>query len=222
MSAEIVSSDDLQDIYSNGVASLEYLRMLVAETQPKKILELGTHRAVSTRYMASALGSEGHITSIDLYPPTAERSTCPTALAPNWRVTSLNEVQGFVDRSGWSDKITLVKGDTHARETYSQVTGPFDLLFIDAQHTFGAVMRDYGMTLPLLTQDHILVFDDAGGDGCTVREFVSYLHYPFRVDLPYHGGVTTLTADLKHLPGIFAAAIHARGYSARQQGVIEH
>jgi predicted O-methyltransferase YrrM len=76
-----------------------------------RVLEVGTAIGYSTLHMAEQL-DRGRIVTLEL---DADRAA---------------QARASFEQAGVSDRIELVEGD--ARETITQVEGPFDLLFIDA------------------------------------------------------------------------------------------
>jgi predicted O-methyltransferase YrrM len=76
-----------------------------------RVLEVGTAIGYSTLHMAEQL-DRGRIVTLEL---DADRAA---------------QARASFEQAGVSDRIELVEGD--ARETITQVQGPFDLLFIDA------------------------------------------------------------------------------------------
>ena len=114
----------LQENYEETYASLSsaqmiagpvvgrMLRLLVAMTAPRLVLEIGTFTGYSALAMAGGLPPEGRIVTCELSPERA-------AFA-----------QGYFDRSPWRDRIDLRVGP--ALETVTALDGPFDFVFIDA------------------------------------------------------------------------------------------
>ncbi len=69
-----------------------------------------------------------------------------------------------IDRNGCSlDDELLLGADTHSREAsiFAANNGPYDLLFIDAGHTFDDVAADYADYAPLVRPGGIIAFHDA-------------------------------------------------------------
>jgi len=102
-----------------------------------RVLEVGTAIGYSALHMAEAL-DKGRIVSLERDP---ER---------------IAQASGFFDRAGVTDKIEIVEGD--ARETIPSLTGPFDLIFLDA--TKGEY-RDYlELAEHLASERALLVVDN--------------------------------------------------------------
>tara|TARA_A100000171_G_scaffold51090_1_gene64346 strand:+ start:881 stop:1558 length:678 start_codon:yes stop_codon:yes gene_type:complete len=90
------------------------LHLLIALTNPQKIIEIGTHAGCSMIWMARALSKEAHLYTI-------ERSPDRLPLAKK----TLSEF----DRQ---DQITLCEGFARDVLPTLEDKGPFDLIFIDA------------------------------------------------------------------------------------------
>lgn len=95
----------------------QFLRTLIALTQPKKILEVGVFTGYSSTVIARAIADDAHIFACDI--------------SEEW--TSI--AQKFWDKARVKDKISLLLGE--ATETLSTLiqmgnSESFDLAFIDA------------------------------------------------------------------------------------------
>ena len=90
----------------------KFLSLLAAATGARRILEIGTLGGFSTIWLARGAGPAGHVTTLEYEPKHAE-------------VARAN-----LDRAGLSDRVEVLVGA--ALESLPNVTGPFDLVFIDA------------------------------------------------------------------------------------------
>ncbi len=90
----------------------KFLSLLAAATGARRILEIGTLGGFSTIWLARGAGPAGHVTTLEYEPKHAE-------------VARAN-----LDRAGLSDRVEVVVGA--ALDSLPNVTGPFDLVFIDA------------------------------------------------------------------------------------------
>lgn len=95
-----------------GAEEGRLLQVLINMANIRTIVEVGTHAAYSTIWMARALPQDGKIITLENSPSRIERAK---------RNISLADVQ---------DKIELVCGD--AIESLNQLTGLYDMIFIDA------------------------------------------------------------------------------------------
>lgn len=110
-----------------------------------RVLEVGTAIGYSTLHMAEQLRS-GHITTLEYDPERAAQA------------------RASFEQAGVADRIELVEGD--ARETISEVRGPFDLLFIDAMKVDYAGYLEEGLALlaggALVVIDNLLMSGEVG------------------------------------------------------------
>src|SRR5262249_23358524 len=105
---------------------------------PKRALEIGSFRGYTTKLLAEHTAPDTQIVAFDRDPRHGEayRDT-PFAAKIERRV-------GVVEAAAFA-------GD--ARQSY-------DLIFIDADHTYGAVKHDTEVVLPLLAPEGIMVWHD--------------------------------------------------------------
>jgi predicted O-methyltransferase YrrM len=90
----------------------KFLSLLAAASGARRILEIGTLGGFSTIWLARGAGPAGHVTTLEYEPKHAE-------------VARAN-----LDRAGLSDRVEVLVGA--ALDSLPTVTGPFDLVFIDA------------------------------------------------------------------------------------------
>jgi predicted O-methyltransferase YrrM len=90
----------------------KFLSLLAAAAGARRILEIGTLGGFSTIWLARGAGPDGHVTTLEYEPKHAE-------------VARAN-----LDRAGLSDRVEVLVGA--ALDSLPNVTGPFDLVFIDA------------------------------------------------------------------------------------------
>lgn len=101
------------------------------------VLEVGTAIGYSTLHMAEQL-SEGRVVTLEIDPDRARQA------------------RDFWTRAGVGGRVELIEGD--ARETIAGLTGPFDLLFVDAaKDQYGSYIE---MAEPLLSERALLVVDN--------------------------------------------------------------
>jgi predicted O-methyltransferase YrrM len=133
----------------------------VAELQPKAIVEIGTSNGGTLFLFARVAAPDAVLVSVDLphgdfgggYPP--------------WR--------GHLYRAfaGKGQRIELLRADSHRAETVDAVRAllggrDVDALFIDGDHTYAGVKRDYEMYEGLVRDGGVVAFHDIvpiGGDG---------------------------------------------------------
>ena len=95
-----------------GLVEGSFLKMLVALTAARRVVEVGTFTGYSALMMAAALPADGRLFTCDVDP-----EACAMA-------------RSFFDRSPHGDKIEILMGP--ARESLARLAGPVDLVFIDA------------------------------------------------------------------------------------------
>jgi predicted O-methyltransferase YrrM len=101
------------------------------------VLEVGTAIGYSTLHMAEQL-SEGRVVTLEIDPDRARQA------------------RDFWSRAGVGGRVELIEGD--ARETIAGLSGPFDLLFVDAaKDQYGSYIE---MAEPLLSKRALLVVDN--------------------------------------------------------------
>jgi predicted O-methyltransferase YrrM len=101
------------------------------------VLEVGTAIGYSALHMAEQL-SEGRVVTLEIDPDRARQA------------------RDFWSRAGVGGRVELIEGD--ARETIAGLSGPFDLLFVDAaKDQYGSYIE---MAEPLLSKRALLVVDN--------------------------------------------------------------
>jgi predicted O-methyltransferase YrrM len=113
-----------------------FLAALCRALDPR-VLEVGTAIGYSTLHMALEL-SEGRIVTLEREPERAAQA------------------RGYLERGGVADRVELVEGD--ALETIVGLSGPFDLLFVDASK--GEYTRYIELAEPLLSERCVLIVDN--------------------------------------------------------------
>ena len=101
------------------------------------VLEVGTAIGYSTLHMAEQL-SAGRVVTLEIDPDRARQA------------------RDFLSRAGVAERVELVEGD--ARETIAALSGPFDLLFVDAAKD--QYERYIELAEPLLSERALLVVDN--------------------------------------------------------------
>lgn len=119
------------------------LKLFLALKKPKRILEVGTAVGFSAILMKTYNPAACRITTIENY-----EKRIPIARA-NFK------------RAGMEEEITLMEGD--AAEVLQQLTGPYDLIFMDAAK--GQYIHFLPQVLRLLEEDGMLISDNILQDG---------------------------------------------------------
>ena len=122
---------------------------------PKRILEIGSEHGAGLIFWDRVVGSEGQVISIDnTGPPHNHRWT--------------------MDYSTCTSDMTFIAGNSHDPAVLEQVkntlTGPLDFIFIDGDHSYAGVKRDFEDYSPLVRKGGLVGFHDTiYGDGPDLR-----------------------------------------------------
>jgi predicted O-methyltransferase YrrM len=102
------------------------------------VVEVGTFTGYSTLCFADAVGERGHVLTIDVNPQTS------------------GIAQEFIHRAGYEDRVSFAIGS--ASEILSEMEGPFDLAFVDADKTNYDLY--YEILLPRIRSAGFILFDN--------------------------------------------------------------
>ncbi len=135
----------------------ELLKIYV-EKQPKIILEIGTARGGTLFSFCKLAPDDAILISVDL--PNGKFGSG----YPDWK-TSL--YQAFKKEN---QQLYLLREDSHNTETLNKVENilngrNIDFLFIDADHTYEGVKKDFEMYSPLVKEGGIIAFHDIAPNG---------------------------------------------------------
>jgi predicted O-methyltransferase YrrM len=126
---------------------------LLKTLAPKRSLEIGTNYGGTLLLLCSLSAPKAKIISIDL-PSGPFGGGYPKSKMPIFR---------RFPRFG--QKLHLLRADSHATETKEQVLRllegeQLDYLFVDADHTYDGVRRDFEMYAPLVRSGGMIAFHD--------------------------------------------------------------
>lgn len=126
---------------------------LVAEVRPKVVLEIGTARGRTLFLFTRVADSEATIISVDL--PEGPFG----GGYPRWKMPLYKSFAK--DRQ----RIHLIRADSHSHITLEKVKSilagrKIDFLFIDGDHTYEGVKRDFEMYSPLVRERGMIAFHD--------------------------------------------------------------
>lgn len=130
---------------------------LAQKIHPQNILEIGTAHGGNLFLLTKIGGTTGKIISIDL--PDGDYGGGYFA-----RKQYLYRAFTSADQ-----KMSLIRGDSHASISLAQVTDilnqeKLDILFIDADHSYEGVKKDFEMYSPLVRKGGIIAFHDIAND----------------------------------------------------------
>lgn len=148
----------------------EILRLseLVQECRPRTLLEIGTAAGGTFFIFCRCAASEAHLISVDL--PEG-------AFGGGYRVWRETVYRRF---AAPQQTVRLIRADSHTPATLERVIGelggkPLDFLFIDGDHTYEGVKRDFEMYHPLVRKGGLIAIHDIvkhpPSVGCEVDRF---------------------------------------------------
>lgn len=132
----------LPDIEVAPVAG-KLLHLLTRMSGAKRVLEIGTLGGYSTIWLARAVAPEGLVTTIEAEPEIAEIA------------------RASIDAAGVGDRVDILIG--RAADVLPTLTGPFDLVFIDADKESNTIYLDYAARLG--RPGTVVVLDNIGREG---------------------------------------------------------
>lgn len=148
----------MEDMYANqsrGMGNVlpedgRLMRMLTETLGAKHVVEVGTANGYSAMWFALALRSTGGKLTTHEIDPT--------------RIALARE---NFKRAGVEDRVTLVEGDAH--QTIKKLTGPIDLLLLDAEKEG---FTDYlDKLLPLLRTGGLIIAHDSSGQAHMMHDY---------------------------------------------------
>lgn len=159
----------------------ELLKVLELQKRPRTILEVGTAVGFSAIYMSQYMAEDGHITTIENYPPRIEKAK-----------------ENF-ERVGVNDRITLLEGD--ASELLKTLQGPYDMIFMDAAK--GQYIHFLPEVIRLLAENGLLISDNVLQDGDVLES-----HYAVtKRNRTIHSRMREYLYAIKHHPKLETAIV---------------
>ncbi|HFX3838568.1 TPA: O-methyltransferase [Enterococcus faecium] len=115
-----------------------FLKFLIGQLQPERILEIGAAIGFSSSVMATTIGENAHVTTIDRFDVMIEKA------------------KENYERLGLTDKVTLLEGQ--AADILPELSGPYDFIFMDSAKS--KYIEFLPECLRLLRKGGVLMVDD--------------------------------------------------------------
>lgn len=136
-------------IRSEATALISKVRAL----NPKRVMELGTGKGGNLFLLSRASPADAKIISLDM------RGGPFGAGYPSWKIPLLKSFKHG------SQEIILVDADSHNIETRDKINSilnneKLDVLFIDGDHTYEGVKRDFELYSPFVRSGGLIAFHD--------------------------------------------------------------
>ncbi|HAQ5669458.1 O-methyltransferase [Enterococcus faecium] len=115
-----------------------FLKFLLGQLQPERILEIGAAIGFSSSVMATTIGENAHVTTIDRFD------------------VMIKKAKKNYERLGLTDKVTLLEGQ--AADILPELSGPYDFIFMDSAKS--KYIEFLPECLRLLRKGGVLMVDD--------------------------------------------------------------
>ncbi|MBI3942836.1 MAG: class I SAM-dependent methyltransferase [Chloroflexi bacterium] len=181
----------------------QFLHLLIRLAWARRVLEIGTSNGYSGLYLAAALADTGgKLITLERDPHKIEQAQ------DNWA------------EAGLGKPITVIAGD--ARESLKTLSGPFDLVFIDAEKE--DYHRYLDMVYPLVREEGMIVADNVTSHAAELQQYVEYTQsHPglLSVTVPIgRGEQISLKVDKTPMPEqVKQALAEVRAYGAKHGGM---
>jgi len=158
-------------------SELHRFAKIVATLRPEKVMEIGTFKGGTLCVLCRLSSPTAKIISVDL---------------PGGRFGGgYSAMRSFLYRSvcKYSQDLHLIRGDSQSNEILTSVTSitqSLDLLFIDGDHTYEGVKRDFLAYSPLVRAGGVVAFHDIvehpKGSDCEVGRFWNEIKQQYRYE----------------------------------------
>jgi hypothetical protein len=153
-----VSLIDLDQINGNTTLLEQLVILSIAKHRKcKRVFELGTFDGKTSANIATNLGEDAEILTIDLPADQLDCAALPIGVHDVAFIVK-GKIGGKISRP---DNIIQLYGDT-ARFDFSSWYGSCDLVFVDACHEYGYVLNDSKVALKLLAPGGVALWHDYG------------------------------------------------------------
>lgn len=142
---------------SMTITEISSLCLLVAARRPRKVLEIGSFKGLTTLNIALN-APEAEVHTLDL-PPDVDPTTTHFDTKDKSIITRRGTLY-YTDRPE-AERIHPHYGDT-ATFDYSEIGGGVDLCLVDAAHSYNYVRNDTIKALPLMAENSLMLWHDYG------------------------------------------------------------
>lgn len=143
-----------------------------------RILEIGTYRGASTYNMANTLVS-GSIVTVDCGYEHLKVLIEEESAEHNDKVKYSKFEVGEIYKSRLSStkNITQIIGLTDNQETVKKIIelGPYDLIYVDAAHTYNGIKNDTELSMKCLAPGGMIIWDDYNSHWSGVNNYLNDL-----------------------------------------------
>jgi MMP 1-O-methyltransferase len=161
-------------------------RIVRDEIKTPTVVELGSWKGRSTSYLARGIKERGAgmVYAVDTWRGTsgeAQHEQLLTGYAPD---QLFDEFAGNIRAQGLAEQVTAIRTTTVLAARYWDGE-PIGLLFIDAEHSYEAVRRDFELWSPHVEPGGIVVLDDVGswaGPSRLISELPHWYRFAGAVD----------------------------------------
>jgi hypothetical protein len=139
---------------------LSCLLAIVKFIEAKRIFEIGTSDGSTTVNLAANSAPDARIVTLDL-PPDWSGNLSMEVPADYRNVTNRGGIGKKFRNTSYENKIEQLFGDS-AEMDWSQLGGPFDVIFIDGCHYYDYVAKDTENALKHLSPQGLVIWHDYG------------------------------------------------------------
>jgi predicted O-methyltransferase YrrM len=182
-----INTDSNNFNFRMGSAWRHQFVKIINENQKEgmRVLELGTYDGQSSvRMIPTIEKNNGHYIAIDWFygtknPSWETKNSNPHYYDPNQSDDTyarfIHNISVAVNNPNWQEVVTVLRG--RSDEVYNQVEdNSLDILIIDGDHRYSAVIKDIELYLPKLKNGGIIAFDDCEMLGVACNGIIN--HWP--------------------------------------------
>ena len=127
-----------QGSWSTPLSDLVMLLKIAVCTEPKRVMEIGSYRGYTALFLAQHISPDAKIVTMDRHPDHGEA----------YRMTPF---AGMIERR---------VGEIDRAMSERDESASYDLIFVDADHSYESVRNDTELVLPLLSPAGFIVWHD--------------------------------------------------------------